>query len=182
MKIHFAALLAAAAIALAGCSCCKDKGKEKEQAPPPAQGGTAMEVEEDEDVVKETPVALDKLPANIRSAAEAAVPGLEVLSSSKEEEDGRTFYEVSGKVGGQAVEVILTPEGEVVAVERVVPVDSVPANVRDAAVAKVPGFVVAMAEEIKKGSAIQYELKGKANGKRFEVKLSESGEVLEIED
>jgi uncharacterized membrane protein YkoI len=178
MKSSLALLMCAAAFALAGCSCC-----DKKEAPPPAKSGTAMmEVEEDEVVSKETPVALDKLPANIRAAAEAAAPGLVVAASSMEEEDGKTFYEVSGKVGDQVVEVILTPEGEVVVVERVISVDAVPANVRDAAVAKVPGLVIAMAEEIKRGGATQYELKGKANGKKFEVKLSEAGEVLELED
>ena len=178
MERSLVALMLAAAIGFTGCKCCDDS----KPAPQPAQGGTAMEVEEDEDAGKESPVDLANLPANVRHAAEAAVPGLKVVSSQKEEEDGKPVFEVSGTVDGTGVEVLVTPEGEVLCIERVIAFDKVPEPVKKAAEAKVPGLVVAMAEEIKKSGATQYELKGKANGRRYEVKLSEAGEVLEVEE
>ena len=62
-----------------------------------------------------------------------------------------------------------------------VALDTVPQNVKDAAVAAVPGLVLSAAEkEIEKG-VIVYSLAGKAAGVAYEVEVTTDGKVTEIE-
>ncbi len=154
-----------ASLALAGCAVFQ-----------------AEEEDEGEEQGTETSVALEGVPAAVRRAAEAAVPGMTVVKASKETDEGRLYFEVSGTVGGEPVDVMTTPEGEVVTVERGIHVDAVPEAVRAAALKRVPGLVPSKAEKILEKGAVSYELRGKAGGKVYEVKVSESGEVLEVED
>lgn len=65
--------------------------------------------------------------------------------------------------------------------EEVVPVDAVPAHVKAAALAAVPGLVVTRAErEVEKGVVI-YDLEGAAAGVAYEVEVTADGKVTEIE-
>jgi hypothetical protein len=62
-----------------------------------------------------------------------------------------------------------------------VALDAVPQNVKDAAVAAVPGLVLESAErEVEKGIVV-YDLEGKAAGLRYEVEVTAAGKVQEIE-
>ena len=68
-------------------------------------------MEEDEDV------ALSDVPAAALAAAEGAVAGLQVKSAESENKNGRTVYEIKGKVDGVKHEVKVTADGEVLKVE-----------------------------------------------------------------
>ena len=154
----------AAAVLLAGCA-------------------SAPMDEDDEAASDEVAVALSDVPANVRDAAQAACPGLRAASAARETEEGVTYIEITGTdASGAAVDVVLTEAGEVVAVETVVNVAAAPENLRAAAVAKVPGLAISMAERLLKKGVTTWEFKGKANGKVFEIVVAESGEVLEVED
>ena len=62
-----------------------------------------------------------------------------------------------------------------------VPLDQVPAAVKDAAVKAVNGLVLTEAEKEEKNGVVVYELEGTANGKEYEVKVDANGEVLSAE-
>ena len=65
--------------------------------------------------------------------------------------------------------------------EEEIPLDQVPANVKNAAQAVLPGLVLKEAErEIKDGTVV-YSLQGTADGGEYEVEVSAAGKVLEIE-
>jgi uncharacterized membrane protein YkoI len=65
--------------------------------------------------------------------------------------------------------------------EEKIALDAVPQNVKDAALAAVPGLVLAGAErEVEKG-VLHYDLEGKANGVSYEVEVTADGKVTEIE-
>ena len=164
MKAVVAAAAAAVLMISAGCA----------SAPPE---------EDDGDATDEVMVALDQVPANVLAAARAASPGMTVVSAYRETEDGVTYLEVCGKgADGNAVDIVFDPAGEIVCVETLVPLDAAPANLKAAAVAKVPGLALTMAERLVKKGVTTWEFKGTANGKKVEIVVAESGDVLEVED
>ena len=66
---------------------------------------------EDEDV------ALSDVPAAAIAAAEGAVDGLQVKSAESEVKNGRTVYELKGKVNDVKHEVKVSADGEVLKVK-----------------------------------------------------------------
>ncbi len=66
----------------------------------------------------EQPIALDEVPAAIKKAAEAAVPGLVLVRAETETEEGALHYCLEGTAGGEAVEVELSTDAKVLEVER----------------------------------------------------------------
>ncbi len=65
--------------------------------------------------------------------------------------------------------------------EEAVPLDEVPAEVKQAALDAVPGLVLERASSEVEDGVVVYELEGTAGGKRVEVELAADGKVLEIE-
>jgi len=65
----------------------------------------------------EVEVALEEAPAAVLEAAKKAVPGIVITSVDKEEEDGKTVYDVEGTVDGKFVEVEVDASGNVLEVE-----------------------------------------------------------------
>ncbi len=66
--------------------------------------------------------------------------------------------------------------------EEEIPLDEVPANVKQAAMDAVPGLVLEEAEKETENGIVVYSLEGTANGKEYEVEVSAAGKVLEIEE
>ncbi len=65
--------------------------------------------------------------------------------------------------------------------EEEIPLDQVPANVKSAAQAAVPGLVLEEAERETEDGTVVYSLEGTADGQEYEVEVSAAGKVLEIE-
>ena len=65
--------------------------------------------------------------------------------------------------------------------EEEIPLDQVPANVKNAAQAALPGFVLEGAERETEDGTVVYSLEGTADGEEYEVEVSAAGKVLEIE-
>src|SRR5438132_7248650 len=76
-------------------------------------------------------VALDKLPKAVVQAVKAKFPKGEMVRAVKEEEAGKTFFEVSIKTEGNGVDVTLTPEGKIVMLESVIAIRQLPKAVVD---------------------------------------------------
>jgi hypothetical protein len=67
----------------------------------------------------EVAVALDQVPAAIKAAALAAVPGFVLKSAEKETEEGSLHYCLEGTAGGEAVEIeVRASDANVVEIER----------------------------------------------------------------
>ncbi len=65
--------------------------------------------------------------------------------------------------------------------EEEIPLDQVPANVKSAAQAAVPGLILEEAERETEDGTVVYSLEGTADGQEYEVEVSAAGKVLEIE-
>ena len=66
--------------------------------------------------------------------------------------------------------------------EQDVPITSVAPYILEAAASARAGFVVEEATRIDDGGGVAYELEGSAGGSRYEILVSEDGDVLEIEE
>ncbi|MBT8078578.1 MAG: PepSY domain-containing protein [Gammaproteobacteria bacterium] len=62
-------------------------------------------------------VAIGDVPAAAITAAEGAVPGLEIRAAEVERKNGRTVYEIDGRAKGVKHEVKVTADGEVLKVK-----------------------------------------------------------------
>lgn len=74
--------------------------------------------EEDDGDENEQAIALDQVPAAVKKAAEAAVPGFVLESAEKETEEGALHYCLEGTAGGEAVEIEVSPDAKVLEIER----------------------------------------------------------------
>ena len=67
---------------------------------------------------RETEIPLDEVPDAVVRAAMEAVPGIELVSAEIEEENGETLYELEGMLDGERYEIEITPEGDVIEIEK----------------------------------------------------------------
>ena len=96
----------------------------------------------------------------------------------KETDKGKMFYEISIRHEDHAIDVLLTPEGKIVEIEKEIAVRDLPKPVREAIAAKYPNGVVKKAEEKTEGDAVSYEAIVVTT---VEVRFDPSGKVLEEE-
>ncbi len=59
--------------------------------------------------------------------------------------------------------------------------DAIPASVRAAALARLPGLVITAAETETEDGVLVYSLEGTVDGERHEIEVSAAGTVLEVE-
>lgn len=111
-------LLVAALVS--GCSGQNVKAMTNSAAQEPARDGAEDDGDDDGDdgEEEEEDVALADVPANVKKAAEAAVPGIVLKSAERETEDGVSLYSLAGTVAGEAVEIEVSVDGKVLEIER----------------------------------------------------------------
>ena len=131
----------------------------------------------------EEKVKLTDLPKAVADAVKKQFPKAKLVSASKELVEKKTVYEVTIKDGGRRVQVSLTPEGEVTEVEKEIAAEDLPKAVRTALDAKYPKAKITLAEEVRKGKELGYEvLLVTAEKKTFEIKFDPEGKVLNVEE
>lgn len=139
----------------------------------------------------------DFLPQPVRAAAERALPGLRLREIARELRGGETRYELRAVAEGREYELVVRADGELLKVEEdqdddipapdeddepgETALEQVPANVKEAAEAAVNGVVLTKAVKETEGGQVFYELNGSVEGIRCEFKISEDGEVVELE-
>jgi hypothetical protein len=133
----------------------------------------------------EEKLPLTKLPKPVLDAAKAKFPDAELVSAGKEDEDGKVTYEVTLRDKGQKVDVELTADGAILAIEKAITVKDLPKEVAEALEQKHPKATIKRVEEITKQDKIAaYEvLLVTARKKRiFEVTFDPSGKFLKQEE
>lgn len=128
---------------------------------------------------KETKVKMKDLPPAVQKTVREQSKGAKVRGYSKEEEDGKTYYEVSMTVNGHGKDVLIDPEGAVVEIEEQVALASLPPLVKAAIVKAAGKGKVLNVESITKGGSVEaYEAHVAAGGKRSEIKVRPNGELI----
>ena len=132
----------------------------------------------------EEKVALKDVPKGVLETVKTKFPKGVLGEAAREEEDGKTTYEISLKNEGNQIDVVLRPDGTLVAIETVVDPKALPKAVTAAIEAKYPRSTIKKAEEITefegKHEETNFEVEvTTAEGKSLELTLSKAGKVSE---
>jgi uncharacterized membrane protein YkoI len=133
-------------------------------------------------------VPLDKLPKAVADGVKKRFPDAELKEASKEDENGKTVYEVSIKDKGHNIDVTLTPEGGLVSIERSIEAKDLPKAVADTLEQKYPKATLKLVEEVikvreGKEKLEYYELQlVTADKKKLEVTVTPDGKINHEED
>lgn len=93
----------------------------------------------------------------------------------EEQDKAKTVYEVETTRAGRARDLVFDATGALVAVEEEMAIEAAPAAVRAALAAH--GKVIKL-ESLTKGDVVTYEAQVERNGKRSEVLLDASGQLV----
>jgi hypothetical protein len=128
----------------------------------------------------EEKIPLDKVPKAVLNAFKAKFPQATINAAIKEEEDGKTVYEIESTLRGLGVDAVLKPNGDFVEIEKEIKVADLPAAAVAAVEAKYPKAKVKKAEEVTKDGKVSYEaVVEKADGKSVEVAFDKDGKIVD---
>ena len=136
----------------------------------------------------EVSVPIDQLPKAVAEAVKNRFPKATLVGAAKETEGGKTEYEVTLKDGDAKMDVMLTPEGKITLIEKMIAVQELPKPVTAAISAKYPKATTKSAEEVTKVEAGKesldyYEVLVETAGKKtYELKVAADGTVKETEE
>ena len=130
---------------------------------------------------KEKQLGKKDVPATVLAAFEKAYPKAVAKGYSREEKDGKAFYEIESLEGKTHRDVSFLEDGSVIETEEVVAVKSLPEAVREAVKKDHPKGMFLRAEKISRGTTVEYEVIVTQGKKKTEVKLDALGKVLETE-
>jgi len=130
----------------------------------------------------EEKIALDKLPKAVTDAVKKKFPDAELKSAEIEKENGKDVYEVVIKYKDQAIEVVLTPEGKIIAVEKEMAAKDLPKAVTEAIDSKYAKATIKKVEELTKDDKVTYEVVlSTADKKIVIVEFDAKGKVVQEE-
>ena len=126
-------------------------------------------------------VMLSEVPEAARTTIGRLTADGQITKLEKEQADGKVVYDVEAKMKDKEVEYDVAADGTILSSEETVPYTSLPAEVRIA----VRRYFdtdegLKTSKEIENGKTF-YEAEGKKDGSMVELKLSETGEILEEE-
>jgi hypothetical protein len=142
--------------------------------------GTALRGDEEK-------VDLDRVPKPVLEAVKARFKNARVTSASKEKEDGKVVYEITVKERDRNIDVTVTPEGEIVLLEKEIAAEDLPKAVAKTLEEKYPKAAYKIVEEVikvqkKEEKLAYYEvLLVTAEKKQLEVQVSPEGKVIKEE-
>jgi uncharacterized membrane protein YkoI len=132
---------------------------------------------------QEEKVSLDQVPKAVMDAGKARFAGAEIKGASKEEEDGKTFYELTLDHNAQKTDVLARADGTIVEIERQIDPGALPAPVAAGVQAKYPRARIQKAEEKTEGTKVSYEVVIEtAKKSKREIALDRQGKILEDEE
>ena len=123
------------------------------------------------------------LPPAVEKTVVEQCKGATIKGFSVEKESGRTFYEAELTVNGHSKDVLMDPDGSVVAVEEWISMESLPPAVRTGLQTKAgDGKIVKVETLTKKGQLVAYEAKVMSDGKKSEIQVGPAGKPLDHEE
>jgi NCAIR mutase (PurE)-related protein len=129
------------------------------------------------------PVKLGDLPKVVASAVKVKFPKGAITKAVKDEENGKTVYELVVEVEGKKLDVVVSAEGKLLEVEAAIAADKLPRAVAATLAARYPEARIKKAEQIVKFEDDEEEklfevvlaTAGKAD---VEVKISPKGKII----
>ena len=118
----------------------------------------------------EESIKVSDLPKAVAAAVKAKYPNGKMTKAAKEEEDGKTTYEVAVETEGKKLDVAVSAKGKILEVEETITAETLPEAVVAAIKAKYPEAKIKKAEKISKFEEDEEE-------KLFEVVLATEGKA-----
>lgn len=143
----------------------------------------------------EQKIIVDELPEAVRNALNEIVGDGTIGEIEREDEDGQVVYEAEATIDGKKVELEFSATGQLLETEsaddddgdddgeseETVQLKDLPAAVQTALSNAIPGVKVDdVTREVENGH-VYYEVEYDANGAEHSIKLTESGDTVEIE-
>lgn len=123
------------------------------------------------------------LPASVEKTVRAQSQGAVIRGFSKEQEDGKVYYEVALVVKGHSREVQIDANGNVTEIEEEVRLSELPADARTALTKKAGnGSIIKVESLTKNDKLVAYEAQVMTNGKKTEIQVSPDGKPLDHEE
>jgi hypothetical protein len=125
----------------------------------------------------------DQLPKAVLDAAKAKFPDAKIIGASKEDENGKTEYEVVMEKEGRHIDATFTAAGSIVSIEKTITAKELPKPVRQAVKKRYPKSSFKRIEEITKEDKVAaYEaLLTTAEKKTVEVVFDPAGKFVKEE-
>jgi len=134
-------------------------------------------------VAQEKKIERKDLPAAVEKTVKAQSQGATIRGFSQEKENGQTNYEAEMTVNGHSKDVLIDPTGVVVEIEEQVPLDSLPASVKDGLQVKAGSGKILKVESLTKhDKLVAYEAKVQTGGKKKEIQVDPTGQPLAHEE
>ncbi len=127
---------------------------------------------------KETKVALKDLPPAAQKAVQNLIKGAELKGLSKEEENGKTVYEVETLKNGKTRNALIDAGGAILEIEESTDLNEIPGPAKIAIEKASAGGKITKVETVTKGGATTYEAAIKKAGKSSEIKLKADGSKI----
>lgn len=148
---------------------------------------TATAFAKDDD--KDKPIPIDQLPAKVTAEAKR-VAGVHTFDEAeRKEKDGQVYFKLKAETESHSYRFEISEAGELLKYEmkyekqkEELEIDQLPASIRDAATKAVKNIELKDAERQTRGPVTIYEVEGKVDGRRFEIKLTPKGKVIEVVD
>jgi hypothetical protein len=119
-----------------------------------------------------------EVPAAVLAAFQKAYPEALMKAFARENEDGKTYYEIESIDGGRARDVLYLADGSVVESEVGVSEAELPATVKATLEKRHPRRQMVKAEKTIRGSTITYEVNLKTGKDKYELVIEPGGRVV----
>ncbi len=123
------------------------------------------------------------LPPAVEKKVQEQSKGATIKGFSSETENGVFQYEVETMVNGHSRDLAVAKDGTLLEVEEEVSMDSLPAAVKSALMARAPGAKITKVESLtKKDKLVAYEAATLKGAKKGEIQVGPNGEKLTHEE
>lgn len=119
-----------------------------------------------------------EVPPAVLAAFQKAYPEATMKAFARENEDGRTFYEIESIDGGRARDVLYLADGGVVEIEESVSEAELPASVKATLEKRHPQRQMVKVEKTNRGSTITYEVNLRKGKDKYELVIEPGGRVV----
>ncbi|QEH35077.1 hypothetical protein OJF2_36220 [Aquisphaera giovannonii] len=130
-------------------------------------------------------IKMEELPKAVTAAIKDKFPDGRLTKAEKEVEDGKTTYEVTVEAGAKKLDVVASPAGVILAIEKKIDAKNLPEPVAAAIKVRHPTARVKSAEEVVEfkaaGEETVYEVTLGLEGKEVELTVSPKGRILKEE-
>jgi hypothetical protein len=132
-------------------------------------------------IAGEKKITKKELPGEVLSAFQKAYPKATIKGLSKEEENGKTYYEIESLDGKTARDISYLADGKVAEIEEAVATSALPAAVKATVGKEYPKGKIVKSEKTTRESTVEYEIHVTVGKDKHELVVDPSGKVVKHE-